>query len=82
MALTDKIIYAIALHKKGQENEALLMLETLARENPTDFRPQWAIAHLSRDVETKRQALRQVLKLKPDQLQAREQLTMLEGPMQ
>lgn len=82
MALTEGIMYAIALHKNGQEAEALLLLDALAREHPNDFRPQWAIAQLTHDVETKRQALQQVLKLNPDQLQAHEQLTMLEGPMQ
>jgi hypothetical protein len=82
MSLTDNMIQAIQLYNRGKDNEAILMLEQLARENPSDFRPLWAIAHLSRDSNRRREAFLQVLKLKPDQHQARERLNTLDRWMQ
>lgn len=82
MSLTDSILQAIHLYNGGKQNEAILMLERLARDNPSDFRPLWAIAHLSHDFERRRTAFLEVLKLKPDQHQAYERLNTLDRWMQ
>jgi len=63
----------------GRYEEGLGRLQQLTLLCPADFRPWWAIAHLSTEVQQRREALHRVLALKPDQSQARELLMRLDS---
>lgn len=78
MASDREIIHAIRLSMVGQRTEALLLLRTLTQTAPDDFRPWWALAHLSRSLAERREALQRVLLLKPEQEEALELLAKLE----
>lgn len=77
MVSDSDIIQAIKLADMGRCMEALLRLQDMARQQPADFRPWWAIAHLSDDPAQTRAALDRVLALKPDQHEAHELLALL-----
>lgn len=65
------------LIKAGQRENAYRMLQELVFNYPDETKAWWLIANLTSDMQEKRYALEQVLRIRPDFEKAREQLAKL-----